>query len=828
MKKVKEIVKKLLIVFLVNLIIICTATTPLYKNISFAASDTKTTAEVDLDSISNTFDYEGNPKDITYEQETRSLKWILNRVVDFIDYYYGVIFTVVKIGIVGTIENIEKLIDNALIALEGKEYEDIDYTADDIEGDYIHYTIEDLIYDRIPALDVNLLSNTAGGEAVEKGSAIDVIKSTVAGWYISIRNIAIVVMLIMLIYTGIRMATSTIASKKADYKKQLYTWLKCMVLIFVIHYIILIVFKLNESMCYLFETDYTKENTLYNTIKTRAYDFRLSVSVAGTIMYVALFIYWIKFLIVYLKRYVKNLILVLLAPLVMLRYALDNAETKGKQGYNKWLNEFVLNVLIQSVHALIYSVIMGIAVDLAIKSIYGFVLALVFMSYLLKFDDVIFHIFQFNGASGERMLKPMKKPLKNELTSVYGKIIVYKEFGENIGKEGIRAGKFVAGVGSDAFGLLKMKDEQIYQQNGDSIGHKVKDNIDKVNANIDNVKSNIKGVANKIGDVTRLNDLIAHEKRVINEAAMEAIPEKVELREALREVKKDAKKGGEIGRRSRKVLKKYKKQKKARFTANRNSALKIASSIVTSTLAIPMMGVDPEKALGMLALSPKTPNDFKKIIEDQKKSQAKLNKKDAKIREAIEKVNKENQELDDIINQSGQLQEEVQNAIYMMSNLTRKDEIIAELEKIEKLNANSSAILDLLNSKARNSQYSTVDKLVEESISNVNQSNILSENAKKELARIEKETIKAEQEKYLEETKQEERRKFTKNAALAYFDTEKVASKFSQSIVENQVSEENRTMANKINQMKNLNYKSRKAGNGEIININKFINDLKK
>lgn len=819
MRKVKEIVKKLLVVFLVNLIIICTASQPLFQHVSFASSDTVAGYEVDLDSITNTFEYEGNPKEMGYEAENRGFKWIFKHALNFVDYLVGCLFTIVKIGIVGTIENIEKLIDNALIALEGNEDGDVDYSDDDVEGDYVHYTIEDLIYNRIPALDVDLLSSKAAGKEVEKGSAIDVIKSTVAGWYVSIRNIATIVMLIMLVYTGIRMATSTIASQKANYQKQLYTWLKCMVMIFVIHYIIVMVLSLNNLMCDLFETDYTKENTLYNTVKTRAYDFRLSVGFAGTIMYVALFIYWLKFLVVYLKRYVKNLILILLAPLVIVRYALDNAEARGKQAFNKWLNSFVLNVLIQSVHALTYSVIMGIAVDLAVKSIFGFILALVFMSYLLKFDDVIFQIFQFNGASGDRMLKPMKKPLKNEFASIYGKIIVYKEFGQNIGREGIRAGKFVAGVGSDVAGMLKMKDEQHYQQTGSSIGHTVGDVYG-------GVKKKVKDAAYFVGDKTRLNKAIAHEKRVIREAASEVAPERLELHE----LKKNAKRGGEIGRSSKKVLKKYKKQQKKRFTTEKNNALKIASALTTSALALPMMGVDPEKALDMWALSPKTPGDYKKLFKDNIKAESKLDKKDADIRDAIKKVNEDNRELDSMINEANTLSSEIQDSIFKMTNAQKVEDSIAELEKIEKLNANSMAIQETLKQGIKDSaKYKNVDSVVNVSISNIDQSNLLTKNAKEQLAKIEAQSIKEAQEKYLKEAKdQEERRRYVSKEGVKYFNTEEVANKFSQSIVQSQVSEENVTMANKINQMKNLNYKSRKAGNGDIINVNKFIQDLKK
>ena len=72
MRKVKEIIKKLLVVFLVNLIIICTASNPLFQHVSFAASDTVAGYEVDLDSITNTFEYEVIQKKWGTKQKTEA------------------------------------------------------------------------------------------------------------------------------------------------------------------------------------------------------------------------------------------------------------------------------------------------------------------------------------------------------------------------------------------------------------------------------------------------------------------------------------------------------------------------------------------------------------------------------------------------------------------------------------------------------------------------------------------------------------------------------------------------------------------------------------
>ena len=92
-------------------------------------------------------------------------------------------------------------------------------------------------------------------------------------------------------------------------------------------------------------------------------------------------------------------------------------------------------------------------------------------------------------------------------------------------------------------------DEQHYQQNGSSIGH-------TVGGIYGNAKGKVKDAANFVGDKTRINKLIAHEKRVIGEVASDVAPEFLQLQE----LKRNARRGGVIGEKSKKVLKKYKKQ----------------------------------------------------------------------------------------------------------------------------------------------------------------------------------------------------------------------------------------------------------------------------
>ena len=50
---------------------------------------------------------------------------------------------------------------------------------------------------------------------------INSLRNSVATWYISLRNLAIVALVVILVYVGIRMALSTVAGEEAKYKKML-------------------------------------------------------------------------------------------------------------------------------------------------------------------------------------------------------------------------------------------------------------------------------------------------------------------------------------------------------------------------------------------------------------------------------------------------------------------------------------------------------------------------------------------------------------------------------------------------------------------------------
>lgn len=73
-------------------------------------------------------------------------------------------------------------------------------------------------------------------------------KDIIAKWYYTIRNIAIVALMLVLVYVGIRMMLSSIASEKAKYKQMLGDWLIAMCLVFLMQYIMVFANTFTEKI----------------------------------------------------------------------------------------------------------------------------------------------------------------------------------------------------------------------------------------------------------------------------------------------------------------------------------------------------------------------------------------------------------------------------------------------------------------------------------------------------------------------------------------------------------------------------------------------------
>lgn len=341
-------------------------------------------------------------------------------------------------------------------------------------------TPEAIFANEVPLLDVNFFSETRDGLITDadgnkyietitqtgqkikmKSTALE-LRPTISKWYFALRNLAIVALLSILVYIGIRILISSSADDKAKYKQRMVDWLVAMCLLFFMHYIMAFAVKMTEEITkavnsvndpyyitfgdsdsklkdykyeagsgdsegeYIFNVSDGLGKTLHdNNIITDCngkYIFMWPTNLTGkarielqleptedlteddiemrqfgyTVIYLALVMYTILFLFRYLKRVMMLAFLTIIAPLMAMTYPLDKLQDGSAQGFNTWLKEYIFNLLIQPVHLILYTVLIGASMDLIADNI---VFALAALGFILQAEKILRKFFGFEKAS---------------------------------------------------------------------------------------------------------------------------------------------------------------------------------------------------------------------------------------------------------------------------------------------------------------------------------------------------------------------------------------------------------------------------------------------
>lgn len=285
-----------------------------------------------------------------------------------------------------------------------------DFTGTEIP--VIQYTPEEIFANRVPALDVNFIKpsvTTPRGEEWDKEHNIAMkLQPVIASWYVAMRTLALVGLLSVLVYLGIRMLLTGIAADKAKYKKMLMDWLVAMCLLFALHYIMSFALTMSEVVTSMIANTATGSITVTfdgNTFTGNLMSYvRFMIQAEDTMtslgfffLYIMLMIYTVKFTWVYLKRVVNMAFLTLIAPLVAVTYPIDKVSDGKAQAFNLWIKEFAFNALLQPLHLLLYIVLLGSATELvAINPLY----AVICLGFITAGEKLFKKMFGFDKASG--------------------------------------------------------------------------------------------------------------------------------------------------------------------------------------------------------------------------------------------------------------------------------------------------------------------------------------------------------------------------------------------------------------------------------------------
>ena len=223
------------------------------------------------------------------------------------------------------------------------------------------------------------------------------LKNTISTWYIALRNIALVGLLSMLMYIGIRILISTTSQEKSKYKKLILDWLVAICLIFVLHYIMLfiteVIQKITDVLAVkLIDTD---GRDIFMTGIRQSIELNYENLFINLLMYLVLLVYTIIFTVQYVKRFFYVAFFTMIAPLVALTYPLDKMKDGQAQAFTVWLREYLFNSLLQPMHLLLYYIFVDAANKLSTSNL---VYAIVAIGFLLPAEKFFRKMFGFDKA----------------------------------------------------------------------------------------------------------------------------------------------------------------------------------------------------------------------------------------------------------------------------------------------------------------------------------------------------------------------------------------------------------------------------------------------
>lgn len=320
------------------------------------------------------------------------------------------------------------------------------------------------------------------------------------------RNIALTAYLIILVYTAIQiLLTSTTADKKARYKELFFDWVKGIAILYFFPYVIRYTILLNHAfVTYVYEVGFssnlisqsasiTATNEGIEGMQTDGDEvdveqlsggdsyMYLMYKEAEEYKYVIDALCWIlmllqvlKFLIVYIKRLITILFLIAIFPLVTISYAIDKVGDGKSQAFNNWCKEFVLQVFIQSFHAINYVLLMGIIFRLSNENWF---LKILCISYIAKGGDILKGLFaQMKGGAGKA-----SGPMEVAKSLAQTKLIMsgvrgVKDFASRTVGSNSLIGKGVAGIAGARNTAIRRREERAviraneYYNNADIYG----------------------------------------------------------------------------------------------------------------------------------------------------------------------------------------------------------------------------------------------------------------------------------------------------------------------------------------------------------------------
>ena len=265
-------------------------------------------------------------------------------------------------------------------------------------------SVDAIIFNEAEITSIDFFDTSSNG-------TVNKIRENISIWYYVFRNLSIVILLGILLYVGIRMAISTVASEQAKYKKMLISWVTSFILLFVMQYIFIFLLGLQESLLEIVATwangkgfeEQIVESILATILSASGFNI-----IAAAIEYCMLVYYQVKFFLLYFKRFLEVGFLLVISPLVTITYPIDKIGDGKAQAYSAWFTRIVYNMFLQLIHATVYIIFIYSAGEIAKKAP---ILGILFLTTLSRIEKIIRATFGLRGQglSDEKLLDKIKR-----------------------------------------------------------------------------------------------------------------------------------------------------------------------------------------------------------------------------------------------------------------------------------------------------------------------------------------------------------------------------------------------------------------------------------
>lgn len=298
-------------------------------------------------------------------------------------------------------------------------------------------TIDDLVFNQYDETKLSFYEKegTGGSTLIHGDGETNGLDVVIKQWYNIFMRIALMGYMAILVYMGVRIMFSSTAEKKADYKRLFVDWVIGITILLLFPYVIKGMIEVNNAFVKTIEANKGDFETKKGEIATGTYykefveiyiDYEIDWSkgtdymskmgdlamktqkIALSVAFLIMTWQLMALIFFYYKRLFMVAFLIIIFPLVALSYAVDKVADGKSQAFNTWAKELMLNIFVQSFHAIVYVFTCCTVYSAAGETSNGldYILIIIGVSFLNKGEDIIRRIFgQVSGAGTMSSLK---------------------------------------------------------------------------------------------------------------------------------------------------------------------------------------------------------------------------------------------------------------------------------------------------------------------------------------------------------------------------------------------------------------------------------------